>query len=98
MAVIKKHIQLRNCVQHHDGRVTKDALQMCGVERFDIQESDGTHTSLAAGAEVRFTLAELDRFASAMEGIANEFYAHTTKRIRRKVWVPHGPRERQKAS
>ncbi len=98
LAVIKKHTQLRNCVQHHDRRITKDALQVCGIERFDIQEDDGTHTSLAAGAEVRFTLAELDRFATAMEEIANEFYTHTTKRIRRKMWVPRGPRGRQKVS
>jgi len=98
LVVIKKHIQLRNCVQHHDRRVTKDALQTCGVEKFDVKENDGTHTDLVVCSEVRFTLAELERFNTAMEEIANEFYAHTAKKIRRKMWVPRNPRGRQKAS
>ena len=88
LAVVKKHVQLRNCVQHHEQRVTADAVHACGVEMFDILEDDGSQTDLGPGTEVRFTLAELDRFVAAMEEIANGFYTHTTKRIRRKIWVP----------
>jgi hypothetical protein len=53
LALIKKHIQLRNCVQHHDKHVTTDALKICGVEKFDIMEDDGSQTSLAAGNTVQ---------------------------------------------
>jgi hypothetical protein len=102
LAIVKKHVQLRNCVQHHDRHVTTDALKLCGVENFDILEDDGSRTWLAAGSTVHFTLAELDRFVSAMKELANEFYKQTTKRIRRKVWIPRrqsqGSKPQSKAS
>ena len=88
LTLIRKHVQLRNCVQHHDRRVTKDALKLCGVEKFDISEGDGTETSLAAGSPIRFTLAEVDRLSATMKDIADDFYMQTSKRIRRKIWVP----------
>jgi hypothetical protein len=94
LALIKKHVQLRNCVQHYDKHVTTDALKLCGVEKFDILEDDGSQTSLAVGSTVHFTLAELDRFTSAMNELADQFYKQTTKRIRRKMWTARKPNQR----
>jgi hypothetical protein len=98
LALARTHVQLRNCVQHHDRKITLEALQLAGMAEFDILMDDGNYTTLTQGAEVRFTFAELERFVGAMSEISEEFYKHTAKRIRGKVWIPRklsGPGPKQ---
>jgi hypothetical protein len=87
MRIVKKHVHLRNCVQHHERQVTSDALRLTGLDRFEMMQDDGTHASWKIGSIIVFSLAEIDHLADALLALTEAFYKHTTKRIRRRVWI-----------
>jgi len=83
-----KQIQLRNCVQHHEGTVTDDALRLAGVSKFVVATDDGATLELQRGSKIVLSLAELTNFTEVLSKLAEDFDAHTRRRIRRAVWVP----------
>jgi hypothetical protein len=85
---LAKHVQLRNCVQHHEGAVTEDALKLVGVTKFVIARDEGGTLELTPGSKIAFSIKELAVFARALVRLAGSFDAHTRKRIRQLEWVP----------
>ena len=83
-----KHVQLRNCIQHHGGSVTNDALKLAGVSKFALATDDGGASELTGGSKVTFSLKELVNFSRILSKLGVDFDAHTRKRIRRTTWVP----------
>ena len=83
-----KHVQLRNCIQHHDGVVTEDALKLAGVKKFALVTDDGGVAELERGSDIKFSLAEIKQLSRSLSKFAEEFDRHTRTRIRRTVWVP----------
>jgi hypothetical protein len=84
--MVAKHVQLRNCVQHHEGHVTSDALRQAGVKQFSMLADNGKETILAQ--HIAFTLPELAELGKQLTALAISFDEHTQKRIRSVHWVP----------
>jgi hypothetical protein len=85
---LTKHVQLRNCIQHHGGSVTNEALKLAGVSKFILSTDDGGKLELKGGSKVVFSLTELATFSRILSKLAVDFDRHTQKRIRQTTWVP----------
>jgi hypothetical protein len=95
---LTKHVQLRNCVQHHGGSVTKDALKLAGVSKFVLSTDDGGKLELKGGSKIVFSLTELTSLSRILSRLAVAFDEHTRKRIRHTTWVPRSFIEGKKAN
>jgi hypothetical protein len=86
-AEVIKHILLRNCVEHHDGQLTNDALSQSGCESLNILLDDGNVLRLTAWKRIILSLVEVKRFGELLQAVARTYYAHSTRRIKARVWV-----------
>lgn len=79
-AELMKHVVLRNCIQHHEGKVDKDSLRQCGVAKVVMRNSRGTY-ELKTWAKITFTEEELLHLCDLLENLATEFSDYVDKRI-----------------
>jgi hypothetical protein len=84
---LTKHVQLRNCVQHHDRHVTKDSLRQAGLKEFILLQDDKSNQRITAGSAIKFSLAELTDFGNVLDRLASAFDKHAQKRIRARYWI-----------
>jgi hypothetical protein len=85
---LKKHVQLRNCIQHHQRRVNNDSLKMAGVKKFTLVADDGKSIQIGAGDKISFSTKEIIAFARALVQLASNFDTQVRKRVRSLAWVP----------
>jgi hypothetical protein len=85
---LRKHVQLRNCIQHHQRRVNKESLEMVGVQKFTLIEDDGKSVQLGSGDKISFSAKEIIAFARVLIQLASTFDTHIRKRVRSLAWVP----------
>jgi hypothetical protein len=85
---INKHVQLRNCVQHHQRTVTSDSLRKAGVQEFNLLAENGKSLKLGPGQHITFSAKEAIAVARALSELAASFDAHIRKRVRSLAWVP----------
>jgi hypothetical protein len=85
---LKKHILLRNCVQHHERQLTGDSLRKSGVNQISLLGPDGAIHKFKANSTISFSLPELNSFGHHLTELAASFDEHTRKRIRTIAWVP----------
>jgi len=78
---LKKHIELRNCIQHHSRMVTSDALEHAGVKEFSVLMENKKIVKLGAGKPIRIPLAELRVFAESIVGLAQALDEHMGERV-----------------
>ncbi len=83
-----KHVQLRNCIQHHEREVTDESLKMAGAKNFSVIANDGTTQQLVAGQRICFSDREVTSFARRLVELAASVDAHVLKRIGATTWVP----------
>jgi hypothetical protein len=84
---LTKHVQLRNCVQHHDRHVTEDSLRQAGLNEFILLEDDKSNRGITAGSAIKFTPTELKAFGHVLHKLAAAFDEHAQKRIRARYWI-----------
>ena len=87
---VTKHVQLRNCIQHHSRVITEDALRIAGVKEFVMLTDTGHSVRLAADGPILFSLAELKEFCESLVKLATDFDQHMGDRVK-PVWVSEGP-------
>ena len=75
-----KHVILRNCIQHHEGRLDKDSLRQCGMEKLTLKNGEGQY-NLKAWDEIRFTEEELMSFATTLKTLGIEFSKYIDTRV-----------------
>ena len=92
---LTKHVQLRNCVQHHDRHVTKDSLRQAGLKEFTLLQNDKSNQRITAGSPIKFTLKELTAFGDVLAKIASAFDKHAQKRIRARYWINVKPKVKE---
>jgi hypothetical protein len=84
---LKKHVQLRNCIQHHQRRVNKESLEMVGVQKLTLIAGDGKRVQLGTGDKISFSAREIIAFARVLGQLASTFDTHIRKRVRSLMWV-----------
>ncbi|MEQ1906328.1 MAG: hypothetical protein ABL888_19245 [Pirellulaceae bacterium] len=79
-AELLKHVLLRNCIQHNEGKLDKDSLRQSGLERLTMQHDTSTF-HLNAWDRIVFTQTEVTSFASTLYSFATELSNFIDKRI-----------------
>ena len=86
VALLNKHVALRNCVQHQGGQLDKGALDECGVNMFQIRSSSGTIV-LKVWDMIVFAEEELVDFSLQLERVAEAFDRHVLDRVPARYYV-----------
>jgi hypothetical protein len=77
---IKKHIVIRNCMQHHEARLDRDSLKILGRGKISILAGNGMQT-IDVWKPISMTEEELVAFSDLLLKFANDFHKHVAKRI-----------------
>lgn len=85
---LTKHVLLRNCIQHHQGQLTADALQEAGAKDFHLLQAGGQSLAIAPWKHIQFGAEELSALLAHLRSLAESFTKHVSKRIRSIVWIP----------
>jgi hypothetical protein len=85
-AELMKHVVLRNCIQHHEGKLDKDSLRQCGVAKVVIRNAGGTY-ELKAWAKITFTEEEVLHLGDLLENLATEFSDYVDTRILTREYI-----------
>ncbi len=87
--LIRKHVELRNCMQHHGGQLTPDALRRLGLSEVELKSDGGApNRKLGPWKPVEFSVAELQDLCAAMVDLARTLEPHARTRLRSSIWVP----------
>lgn len=73
LSIIKKHVLIRNSIQHHGGRVYEDMLTELGSKYLIIFNHDGNPISLQAEEPIALFIPELDHLKGALFRLTNNW-------------------------
>jgi len=71
LSIIRKHVLVRNSIQHHAGRVCEDMLRELGSQQINVLDHDGNLVDLGAGESIRLFVPELDHLKGALFRVTN---------------------------
>lgn len=83
---IKKHIVIRNCIQHHDCELNAFMLKKYGKESISIK-SNGGNLVFKKWAEILLTKEEVSDLFDSLFKTVISFNAHVDKRVQTRVWI-----------
>lgn len=83
---LMKHVVLRNCIEHHEGKLDKDSLRQCGVAKVTMRKTGGTY-ELKVWEKIVFTEEEVLHFGGLLYQLAVEFTSYVDKRIPTREYV-----------
>ncbi len=83
---IIKHVILRNCMQHHEGVLTKDALKQLGLNRVTLLDNKGKY-EIKAWEKIWFGDTELYKLCELLEEFALGFNSYVERRIHIRQYV-----------
>jgi hypothetical protein len=58
--IIKKHVLIRNAIQHHNGIAYSDMFKLLGVSSFSVLDSGGEDENVKSGEKVYISVPEFD--------------------------------------
>lgn len=76
LSIIRRHVMIRNSIQHHAGNVYDDMLRELGSQKIEVLDNDGNPTTLRAGESIRLFIPELDHLKGALFRLTNSWRAH----------------------
>lgn len=80
MYEIRKHVILRNCIQHHEGGLDRDSLKQLGREELEIRTDQNSYM-IKAWEAVILHENEIYHLCDMLLRFANEFHEHIRVRI-----------------
>lgn len=86
LSFLGKHVALRNCVQHHEGYLDRDALKQAGASNFTILGSNDD-IKIEIGNLIQMTRPELEKFCDVLVELANEFGEYVFRRVPARYYV-----------
>lgn len=86
MFMLRKHVELRNCVQHHNGQLTPEALKSLGRESLEILGVP--ESPLFKWKRIRFTYEELLELCDSICAFADSFESYVDKRVHSRHYLP----------
>ncbi len=89
LRLIRKHVAIRNSLQHHGGGVGGPMLQMLGVKTLTIRTAEG-ELSLKGGDKIVLTFEEVELLAEALIDLASELSDHVDVRVPERDWLVKG--------
>ncbi len=70
---IKKHVILRNCIQHHEGIVDRDTMKQLGVDKVKMKKEHGIY-EISAWEKINIDEHELFSLIDILMKLNNEFH------------------------
>jgi hypothetical protein len=86
---IRKHVIIRNCMQHHEGCLDRDSLEQLGCKTIEMKKEDGKY-SIEAWKPIIITEQEIYSLCRLLKKVADEFHVYVKKRVPT-VYYFHGP-------
>jgi hypothetical protein len=77
---IKKHVTIRNCMQHHEGRLDRDSLKQLGRDKIQMKK-DGDIYHIEAWQPITITEEEVYSLCALLEQFAEDFHKHIKQRV-----------------
>jgi hypothetical protein len=85
--LISKHIEIRNCIQHHDSRLMPDSLKRLGLQSISIRTTNPEKPILVIEwNEIILTKVELIDLCDNLSSLAQDFSKHIDIRIPARVY------------
>jgi hypothetical protein len=76
LATIKKHVFIRNAVQHHASRVYKDMLKELGCSKLSVLDRSADQRELDVDGLILLSVPELDTLKRGLYLVSNEWRKH----------------------
>lgn len=73
LLTIKKHVFIRNAIQHHNSRVYQDMLKELGCPRLAVLDENADEKNLGVDEQIVLTVPELDAIKRALFLVSNEW-------------------------
>lgn len=73
LKLIKKHVLIRNSIQHHESKVYADMLKELGTNQLAILDHKGASFSIPSGQHISLSIPELDALKRALFRLTNEW-------------------------
>ncbi|MCA1859288.1 hypothetical protein LE191_04085 [Janthinobacterium sp. HSC-3S05] len=70
LAIVRKHVSIRNATQHHDGRVYEKMCSELGIAALSVLNSDGMEVKIALGEKIPIASSEINVLKSTLLKIA----------------------------
>jgi hypothetical protein len=77
---IKKHVIIRNCMQHHEGRLDRDSLNQLGKDRIPMKKAEGVYY-INAWKPITIFDEELYSLCVILEQFTVDFHNHIKRRV-----------------
>ena len=77
---IKKHVAIRNCMQHHEERLDRDSLKQLGKDRIQMKKAGGTYP-IEVWETITITEKEIHSLCTSLRKFAEDFHNHVKQRI-----------------
>jgi hypothetical protein len=87
LALIRKHVAIRNAIQHDGGVIGPWMLEDLGVTSLRIMTDEGG-LSLGARDRIVLALAELQCFVDSLRGMVERLSSHVDERVPERDWIP----------
>jgi len=77
---IKKHVIIRNCMQHHEGSLDRDSLKQLGRQSIEMKNTGGTY-HIEAWKPITIKAEELYSLYDLLKGFVEDFHKHIKNRV-----------------
>lgn len=71
--LIKKHVSIRNAIQHHDSTVYEDMLRELSATELEVLDQNGSPSSIGLGQRIPLSIPELDGLKGAFFRLTNKW-------------------------
>lgn len=72
LSIIRKHVFIRNSIQHHEGMVYEDMLKELGCTQICVFDREGNQKNLRAGESIQLFVPELDHLKGSLFRLTNK--------------------------
>lgn len=84
---LRKHVEIRNCIQHHQGELTQDSLNELGKNRLELN-SGGEAIIVGAWQNIILSLEEVVAFSETLLDLADRVESQFERRIPDRTYRP----------
>ncbi len=80
--IINKHVAIRNCFQHHQGKVEKRTINKLGFEKLEIKLSKNQKKIIKENEEIQLTKEEIELLVETLLKFYEDYNSHVNYRIK----------------
>ena len=77
---IRKHVVIRNCMQHHKGSLDRDSLKQLGRDRIQMKKAGGTY-HIEVWKPITIAEEEVHSLCTSLRRFVKDFHNHVKQRI-----------------